>query len=158
VQNETAMAQQVAAIEDPMGEAAKRVFREFLNNFTKDSETLEEDDVDASQGDHREPLRYYHLMAQEMRRDEKRTLYVDYTHVVDFDDQNNMEEGRLSDAIVLEYYRLQPFLVEAVSQFVREGDEMVDHDEGAAMRLPYFIAFYNLPSLNTIRDLKTLVI
>ncbi|RIB20456.1 MCM2/3/5 family-domain-containing protein [Gigaspora rosea] len=120
-----------------------------------------------------EQLRY-------LSRTGKRTLYVDFRHVMHY-----RQSDSLSKAISQQYYRLEPYLRKAVERLMEiyfpdkskkstQGESVHDesmHDESMqdesshdqdefvplekSYSLEYSVAFYNLPSQNRIRDLKT---
>ncbi|CAG8752867.1 21408_t:CDS:2, partial [Gigaspora rosea] len=98
-----------------------------------------------------EQLRY-------LSRTGKRTLYVDFRHVMHY-----RQSDSLSKAISQQYYRLEPYLRKAVERLMEiyfpdkskksTQDEFVPLEKSYS--LEYSVAFYNLPSQNRIRDLKT---
>ncbi|CAG8614772.1 18410_t:CDS:10 [Dentiscutata erythropus] len=93
----------------------------------------------------------------------KRTLYVDFKHVMHY-----RQSDSLSKAISQQYYRLEPYLRRAVERLMEihcsdKTKKPVEDTQGReglvtlekSYSLEYSVAFFNLPSQNRIRDLKT---
>ena len=61
-------------------------------------------------------IRYYVKMAEELKQEEKQTLYVDYNHLASF----NWEEPNFMDKLMAEYARFEPYLKKALTQFLAD--------------------------------------
>jgi DNA replication licensing factor MCM6 len=91
-----------------------------------------------------------------MREYELTTLYVDYGHLLQKDDV-------LADAIQRQYYRFLPYLRKALHNLVAEYEPeyLKINPSSAAMdstnlqSREFSVAFYHLPLVSAIRDLKT---
>ena len=91
-----------------------------------------------------------------MREYELTTLYVDYSHLLQKDDV-------LADAIQMQYYRFLPYLRRALQNLVAEYEpEYLKINPTAAatdsvnlQSREFNIAFYHLPLVSAIRDLRT---
>ena len=58
-----------------------------------------------------EKFNYYVKLAEELKQDEKQTLYVDYGHMASF----NWEDPQFLDKIMTEYARFEPYLKKALT-------------------------------------------
>lgn len=92
----------------------------------------------------------YRQQVLEMHKNEHSTLHVDFSHLM-------MKDAVLAEAILTSYYQFNPFLNQALQAFVasvlatgEEGDNSEDRQ-----RQEYFVAFYDLPSVERIRNLRT---
>lgn len=91
-----------------------------------------------------------------MREYELTTLYVDYGHLLQKDDV-------LADAIQRQYYRFLPYLRKALHNLVAEYEPeyLKINPTSAAMdstnlqSREFSVAFYHLPLVSAIRDLRT---
>ena len=91
-----------------------------------------------------------------MREYELTTLYVDFGHLLQKDDV-------LADAIQRQYYRFLPYLRKALHNLVAEYEPeyLKINPTSAAMdstnlqSREFSVAFYHLPLVSAIRDLKT---
>ena len=91
-----------------------------------------------------------------MRDHELNTLYVDFTHILQSDDV-------LAQAIQTKYYRFVPYLKRAVHNLVEKHAPEYLHEAPASSRSDssstqakeFNVAFYHLPLVSGIRDLKT---
>ena len=91
-----------------------------------------------------------------MREYELTTLYVDYGHLLQKDDV-------LADAIQRQYYRFLPYLRKALHNLVAdyEPEYLKINPTSAAMdstnlqSREFSVAFYHLPLVSAIRDLRT---
>ena len=92
-----------------------------------------------------EPIHYYVKVARELKVDETRTLYVDFTHLSAF----TWEDPHFIDRLQSEYVRFEPYLSQALTQFLAEEGHVVSE------QCWYQVGVYNLPGVNKIRDLKT---
>ena len=63
-------------------------------------------DVEAS-----ERIRYYVKIADELKIEEKRTMYVDFTHMTSF----QWEDSTFIDRLQSEYVRFEPYLRQALT-------------------------------------------
>lgn len=78
-------------------------------------------------------------------------MYVDWNHLLAFD-------AELSEAIELEFYRFEPFLRDAVREFIGKDYPSyiwASEDAGRGEKKDFFISFYNLPCIERIRALRT---
>ena len=90
-----------------------------------------------------------------MKEHELTTMYVDFTHILKQDDV-------LAQAIQTKYYRFMPYLKRAVHNLVAEyaPDYLLENpsarsDQTASQAKDFSVAFYRLPLVSGIRDLKT---
>lgn len=122
-----------------MDEKAARVeniFLEFLKRF-KDAD------------DAAEP--FYDIEMEAMRSRESTTMYVDFAHVMRFNDV-------LQKAISEEYLRFEPYLRNACKRFVMEqraGENRAPIISDDSPNKDINIAFYNIPMLKRLRELGT---
>lgn len=91
-----------------------------------------------------------------MREHNLVTLYVDYGHLL-------LKEDVLANAIQSKYYRFMPYLRRAVHNLVKKyepefayANPLAARTDSATQQMKDFsIAFYHLPLVSGIRDLKT---
>lgn len=103
-----------------------------------------------------EGLRIYVEQIQIMRDHELTTLYVDFTHIL-------MRDDVLARAIQTKYYRFMPYLRRAIHNLVKKyAPEYLNESPLAAktssqntQAKEFSVAFYRLPLVSGIRDLKT---
>lgn len=84
------------------------------------------------------------------------TLYVDYTHLLQKDDV-------LADAIQRQYYRFLPYLKRALQnlvarhcpEYLKVNPTAADTDSVNLQSREFNVAFYHLPLVSAIRDLRT---
>jgi DNA replication licensing factor MCM6 len=153
----------IPKVTDATGEKVRESFENFLETYTENS----------AQGGAQYDGRYYIAQIHGLRQFELSTLYVDFAHLA------TVEGGVLATAVVEQYYRFAPFLQkglrhlikkyepsllypqargygdDASSQTVRSttnGTSTTSTDESEKV---FQIAFYNLPLVNRIRDLRT---
>lgn len=94
-----------------------------------------------------EQIRYYVKVAAELKVEEKKTMYIDFTHLSGYP---NWEDPQFIDRLQSEYVRFEPYMRQALTMFLAdEGHEMVNSKW-------FQVGIYNLPHVNTIRDLKTI--
>eukprot|EP00937_MAST-01D_sp_MAST-1D-sp2_P004520 g4520.t1 len=120
---------------DEHAETVKDRFYSFLDEY-----------ADTSQSQAR-ILKDYHGQVISMKQHDTTTLYVDMAHIIQHDVQ-------LFDAIESEHSRLEPYLREAVRSFVRAQDAeyVLAGDRGEK---EFFVSFYNMRTVNKIRELRT---
>ena len=90
---------------------------------------------------------FFHVYIQEaklMKNNEHRTMYVDMKHLFEYDTSYELREPILN-----EFYRFEAYLNQSICEFMRKlyPDWAIDRQ--------FHVAFYNLPSTDKLRDLKT---
>ncbi|KAH7657840.1 DNA helicase protein [Dioscorea alata] len=114
----------------------ENIFLEFLKRFKLNPNAAEP---------------YYETEIDAMRDKESTTMYVDFTHVMKFNEV-------LQKAISEEYLRFEPSLRNACKRFAMEHKSSENRpalvsDDGSFRDIN--IAFYNIPLLKRLRDLTT---
>jgi DNA replication licensing factor MCM6 len=139
-------AQQAVTVEDPMVQSVKPVFLMFLQQYRLPSSGSSTALPAADE------LPLYVQAAHQLEMAQSTTLYVDYTHVAHYQPQ-------LCNTIREHFYRLAPHLNAVVQQFMLEfapqHDKHIQGLQSIAETSPFRVAFYHLPVISTIRDLKT---
>ena len=79
-----------------------------------------------------------------MMKNKRTTIYVDFRHLIDHN-----QDFDLAEAIHMDFYKYEPFIQKAVQAF------MYDLYPDFSRTKIFYIAFYNLHEVNTIRDLKS---
>ncbi|CAN6669804.1 DNA replication licensing factor Mcm6p [Trichomonascus vanleenenianus] len=153
----------IPKVTDATGEKVQESFANFLETFTDFSDSRKESDG-----------RYYIAQIKGLKMYELSTLYVDYQHLV------TVENGVLAQAITEQYYRFLPFLQRALRQMIKKyqpdllynqisSKEDQSQDQSTLPSITggtsttsteesekiFQLAFYNLPVVNRIRDLRT---
>lgn len=79
----------------------------------------------------------YSQQAEVMRNTETSSLFVDFSHVLEFD-------ADLAQALQAQYYRWEPYLRRSVFEFIRLEDAAytVNEDANKSQR-EFFVNFYN---------------
>jgi len=121
-----------------------------LCSFTQAVDLDEEDD-----GTQREKHPYIDQV-KNMKNYDISTLYVSFKHVMD-------REEVVADAVRTQYYRFLPYLRRAVASLVREFsptylyvNPTASATEAAGLQMREFsVAFYDLPLVSGIRELRT---
>ncbi|KAF8272164.1 mis5 protein [Lactarius quietus] len=146
----------VPIVKDAVGESVAEAFEAFLKSFTGDVSLSETPgpDGDIPLADDGELI--YVEQIHTMREYQLTTLYVDYGHLLQKDDV-------LADAIQRQYYRFLPYLRKALQNLVAEYEPeyLKINPTSAAMdstnlqSREFSVAFYHLPLVSAIRDLRT---
>ena len=89
------------------------------------------------------PPASHRVQCNEMKSNERTTLYVDFSHVQD----HNTE---LADAIEADFHYLEPFLRQALKNLMKR-----EHEEYATDDKDFWVCFFNMQTQLNIRDLKT---
>lgn len=152
---------QVPKVVDVTAEKVRESFELFLEEYVDDN------------GDDQSPI--YLTQIKNMKVYEVSTLYVDYQHLLD------RENGILAQAILEQYYRFHPFLLKGLQNLVKKyvptllfismvgntvenisgttdtlgTDETSATSSSQSNERVFQISFYNLPTLNRIRDIKS---
>ena len=155
----------VPKVVDITGEKVRESFEVFLESFVDEDNISENDQWKG---------RIYLAQIEVMRIYEYSTLYVDYQHLVE------VEDGVLAAAILEQYYRFSPFLTKALKNLLKkyapsllntsilgtsnsEEDETTRNESAsglsstgyAANERVFQIAFFNLPTVSRIREIRT---
>ncbi|KAJ3722670.1 MCM2/3/5 family-domain-containing protein [Lentinula raphanica] len=146
----------VPLVQDPVGERVTSGFETFLRTFTEDvalaSTPMSDGDIpDAPEGE-----LVYIEQIHTMRAYELTTLYVDYGHLLAKDDV-------LASAIQTQYYRFIPYLRRALHNLVAEYEPdylkinptAATTDSANLQSREFSVAFYHLPLVSGIRELRT---
>ncbi|KIK67747.1 hypothetical protein GYMLUDRAFT_36511 [Collybiopsis luxurians FD-317 M1] len=146
----------IPLVQDTVGERVTEAFETFLKTFTEDvalaSTPMSDGDVpDAPEGE-----LIYIEQIHTMRAYELTTLYVDYGHILAKDDV-------LATAIQTQYYRFLPYLRRALHNLVAEYEPeylkinptAATTDSANLQSREFNIAFYHLPLVSGIRELRT---
>ncbi|KAF9077066.1 MCM2/3/5 family-domain-containing protein [Rhodocollybia butyracea] len=146
----------IPLVQDPVGERVTETFETFLKTFTEDialaSTPMSDGDIpDAPEGE-----LVYVEQIHTMRAYELTTLYVDYGHILAKDDV-------LATAIQTQYYRFLPYLRHALHNLVAEYEPdylkvnptAATTDSANLQSREFNIAFYHLPLVSGIRELRT---
>ncbi|KAK8914396.1 Protein PROLIFERA [Platanthera zijinensis] len=114
----------------------ENIFLEFLKKFKDDPNAVDP---------------FYESEIEAMKTKESTTMYVDFTHVMHFNDI-------LQKAISEEYLRFEPYLRNACRRFVIEhksGENRAAIISDDNPNRDINVAFYNIPLLKRLRDLTT---
>lgn len=127
---------QVEPVVDATAEAVKTRFLQFLCGYGRPVGGVGPG-PEGSEEDAAAPVVTYSQQAEVMRSAETSSLFVDFSHVLEFDPD-------LAQAIQAQYYRWEPFLRRAVFEFVRLEDAAYTVNEDATRsQREFFVCFYN---------------
>ncbi|KAM0749968.1 minichromosome maintenance protein 6 [Meredithblackwellia eburnea MCA 4105] len=147
----------VPIVRDETGEKVTELFQDFLEKF-KDDEggPLPSSTTGAGPSETTQGAYFYREQILAMAEFKLQTLYVDYQHLMDSHDV-------LAKAITEQYYRFLPYLRRALQNLVKKyaptylytnSHVSSTADAGLSVR-SFALAFYNLPIVEGIRDLRT---
>ncbi|KTW27313.1 hypothetical protein T552_02296 [Pneumocystis carinii B80] len=135
----------IPKVTDITGEKVRESFESFVENF------IESDPVSGTR------KKYYLEQIHGMKSYEITTLYVDYMHLLEY------ENSALAEALVEQYYRFLPFLIRALHRLVeryeptyyRKAISQMTNVSKVSTDKTFHIAFYGIPLVSKIRDLRT---
>lgn len=153
----------VPKVVDVTGEKVRESFEQFIETFVDDENDNRDDQW---QG------KIYLAQIEAMKTYEYSTLYIDYQHLL------GRENGVLASAILEQYYRFMPFLLKGLRRLLKKyapallhtnllgehHEESVNNgsNDGSsstaasnANERVFQISFFNLPTINRIRDIRT---
>lgn len=153
----------VPKVVDVTGEKVRESFEQFIETFVDDENDNRDDQW---QG------KIYLAQIEAMKTYEYSTLYIDYQHLL------GRENGVLASAILEQYYRFMPFLLKGSRRLLKKyapallhtnllgehHEESVNNgsNDGSsstaasnANERVFQISFFNLPTINRIRDIRT---
>lgn len=137
----------VPKVVDLTGEKVRESFEQFLEEF-----------VDSEQSTDQWDGKSYLSQIEAMKNYEYSTLYVNYQHLL------LMENGVLASAIMEQYYRFYPFLLEGLKKLIKKHAPSLlnsnllgnnDEKSSSSNDKVFQISFFNLPSVSRIRDIRT---
>ncbi|KAI0638417.1 MCM-domain-containing protein [Trametes polyzona] len=146
----------VPIVKDAVGESVQEAFETFLRTFTEEVDLAQTPASDGGVPAAPDGELIYIEQIHTMREYELTTLYVDYGHLLQKDDV-------LADAIQKQYYRFLPYIRRALHNLVAEFEpEYLKLNPTAAatdsvnlQSREFNVAFYHLPLVSGIRDLRT---
>ncbi|KAG4305475.1 hypothetical protein PORY_001031 [Pneumocystis oryctolagi] len=137
---------------DITGEKVRESFESFVENFVEVNEmgTMETDSGNTVGN------KYYIEQIHGMKIYEITTLYVDYMHILGF------ENSALAEALVDQYYRFLPFLIRGLHHLVeryepayyRSTISQAENASKVSTDKTFHLAFYGFPLVSKIRDLR----
>ncbi|RUO96626.1 hypothetical protein BC936DRAFT_141723 [Jimgerdemannia flammicorona] len=91
-----------------------------------------------------------------LKQDETLTVYIDYEHLQNYDES-------LAKAVAEQYYRFMPYLRRAVQNLVRKhiptylyvNSAFASEQRGGQVPREFDVAFYGLPAILRVRELRT---
>ncbi|EME31386.1 minichromosome maintenance family (MCM) [Galdieria sulphuraria] len=122
-------------VKDIVAEEVSLLFFKFL-------ETFEDENI----GEETHSFVYYRQL-EELRQNERTTLYIDYMHIIQFDET-------LANAIESNYYRFEPYLRSSATEFGKKHfAEYMKTEQGQTKQL--WVSIYNFPQVHKLRDLRS---
>ncbi|KAJ1721098.1 MCM DNA helicase complex subunit mcm6 [Coemansia erecta] len=115
-----------AKMRDEAAEAFRVIFETFLQTYELDGEAV------------------YVRQARRMQLDECATLFVNFAHVMRFDE-------RAAQALAENFLRLEPYLGQAAQRVYAQTHA---GEDGAAEQPPVCVSVFGLPSVHRIRELR----
>ncbi|KAK7062043.1 DNA helicase [Favolaschia claudopus] len=146
----------VPLVKDPVGESVVETFERFLKTFTLGVTLAATPGSDGDIPDAAEGERIYVEQIHTMREYELTTLYVDFGHLL-------LKDDELADAIQKNYYRFMPYIRRALLNLVTElepeylkiNPSAATTDSANLQARDFNVAFYHLPLVSGIRNLRT---
>ncbi|GAA5845520.1 hypothetical protein JCM3766R1_001549, partial [Sporobolomyces carnicolor] len=150
----------VPPVRDETGEKVSEMFQGFLEAFNHEDPNFAATSSapTSSTAGHAasERVYYYQEQVKAMAEFQIATLYVDYQHLLDSHDL-------LAKAVTQQYYRFLPYMRRALQNLVKKyapeylyTNSHVTSTAAAGLAVRQFnLAFYNLPLVEGIRDLRT---
>ena len=153
----------VPKVVDVTGEKVRESFEQFIETFVDEENDNRDDQWHG---------KVYLAQIEAMKTYEYSTLYIDYQHLL------GRENGVLASAILEQYYRFMPFLLKGLRRLLKKYAPALlhtnllgeHHEEGMnsgsndgssstaasnANERVFQISFFNLPTINRIRDIRT---
>ncbi|ODV82183.1 DNA replication licensing factor MCM6 [Suhomyces tanzawaensis NRRL Y-17324] len=145
----------VPKVVDVTGEKVRESFEQFLEDYTED------------EGNHEWDGKVYLAQIETMKTYEYTTLYVNYQHLL------ARENGVLASAILEQYYRFYPFLLKGLRRVLKKYAPTIlqtsligttedsatategSTTSGSSNERVFQISFFNLPTVDRIRDIRT---
>ncbi|KAL8291936.1 hypothetical protein RQP46_002194 [Phenoliferia psychrophenolica] len=147
----------IPVVRDETGEKVTELFQDFLEKFSEDDIGAHPSSSGtAHQSDATQQVHFYREQIIAMADFKLHTLYVDYQHLMDARDI-------LAKAVTEQYYRFLPYLRRALQNLVKKyaptylyTNSHTSSTTAAGLSVRAFqLAFYNLPLVEGIRDLRT---
>ncbi|GAA5928542.1 hypothetical protein JCM3775_004560 [Rhodotorula graminis] len=148
---------EIPAVKDDTGEKVAQLFEGFLEQFSEeDPRAMPTSSMTTGPSSTATRVHFYIEQVKGMAEFKLTTLYVDYQHLLDSHDL-------LARAITQQYYRFLPYLRRALQNLVKTyvpdylyTNSHVASTAAAGLSVRQFsIAFYNLPLVEGIRDMRT---
>eukprot|EP00871_Galdieria_phlegrea_P001188 jgi/Galph1/206/GphlegSOOS_G4959.1 len=125
---------------DTVAEEVALLFFKFLETFEDDEYRERTENSSAPHS------LVYLLQLEELRQNEITTLYIDYHHILQFDET-------LANAIESNYYRFEPYLRHSANEFAKKYfADFMKTDQGQEKQL--WISIYNYPQVRKLRELR----
>ncbi|KAJ1914764.1 MCM DNA helicase complex subunit mcm6 [Mycoemilia scoparia] len=142
-------------IRDEVAEKVRETFELFLENFVDETSQEAQDIYNGDVADNQEDGyagRPYVKQLANLRLEDCSTVFVDYRHIVLFDET-------LATYLMENYLRLEPFLCRAVERVYVKIQRLVREDlddvDDVLQQQPLSVAFYGLPGILRVRELRT---
>ncbi|TKA57033.1 hypothetical protein B0A53_00989 [Rhodotorula sp. CCFEE 5036] len=148
---------EIPAVKDETGEKVAQLFEGFLEQFSEDEPRgMPTSSMTSGLSSTANKVHFYVEQVKGMAEFKLATLYVDYQHLLDSHDL-------LARAITQQYYRFLPYLRRALTNLVKKYapeylylNSHAASTAAAGLSIRQFnIAFYNLPLVEGIRDMRT---
>ncbi|CAI5755575.1 unnamed protein product [Candida verbasci] len=130
----------VTKVVDVTGEKVRESFESFLEEYVEEN------------GDGDGKIIYLQQI-DNMKTYEKSTIYINYQHLL------SRENGVLASAIMEQYYRFLPFLIKGLKRIIKkhapsllQTNILTEEENGDRV---FQISFYNLPTVQRIRDVRS---
>ncbi|GAA5895146.1 MCM DNA helicase complex subunit MCM6 [Sporobolomyces salmoneus] len=148
----------VPPVRDETGEKVSEMFQGFLEAFNQEdpNAAATSSAPTSSNANGGERVYYYQEQIKAMAEFQLATLYVDYQHLLDSRDL-------LAKAVTQQYYRFLPYMRRSLQNLVKKyapeylyTNSHVTSTAAAGLAVRQFnLAFYNLPLVEGIRDMRT---
>ncbi|KAJ6485132.1 MCM2/3/5 family-domain-containing protein [Mycena vitilis] len=146
----------VPLVKDAVGESVVEAFEKFVKTFTLDVALAATPGSEGDAPDVPEGEVVYVEQIHTMREYELTTLYIDFAHLL-------LKDDVLADAIQKQYYRLLPYIRRALLNLVTEFEpeylkinpSAATTDSANLQSRDFNVAFYHLPLVSGIRNLRT---
>ncbi|KAJ6539697.1 MCM2/3/5 family-domain-containing protein [Mycena capillaripes] len=146
----------VPLVKDAVGESVVEAFEKFVKTFTHGVALAATPGSDGDIPEAQDGEVVYVEQIHTMREYELTTLYVDFAHLL-------LKDDVLADAIQKQYYRLLPYIRRALLNLVTEFEpeylkinpSAATTDSANLQSRDFNVAFYHLPLVSGIRNLRT---
>nr|GAT48056.1 predicted protein [Mycena chlorophos] len=146
----------VPRVKDKVGLGLTEAFKEFLREYTEGVALAPTPGSDGDAPDMLAEDPLYIAQIRDMAIHKITTLYVDFTHIL-------LKDDELADAIQRHYYRFIPYLQQAVvdlvgeyvPEYLTENPSQANTDSANLKSREFNVAFYSLPLVSGIRNLRT---
>jgi DNA replication licensing factor MCM6 len=136
-----------AYVPDPYVNGLDGVFRRFIETWSPAGYDPAAEQAAEVEGEVQQALPYYAYKIKQMVEQQQNVLPVDFSHVQEFD-------GGVADMVKAHFERAEPVMRVVLQDYVREQHPGY-LQEATGVDKQFFLGFFGMPTVETLRDLRT---